>query len=149
MAFLVGPVEVKYDGDPANNRVVDLSKFIDTKKKLIRSITGEIALDYNIGLCTVDAPKAQGACGFLAKAGMIALKDFTIRSANTYAAILAVPLDDQPLATSKRILIQIGTAARPTDWATKDVQIKGEGGKTTPRPRGRQDRPAPLADRRV
>jgi hypothetical protein len=131
LAFLVGPVEVKYDGDPAKSRVVDLSRYIDTKKKLIRSITGEVALDYNVGLCTVDAPKAQGACGFLAKAGMISLKDLTIRSANTYAAILAVSLDDLPLASSKRILIQIGTAARPTDWATKDVQIKGEDGKMT------------------
>ncbi len=131
LAFLVGPVEVKYDGDPSKNRVVDLSRYIDTKKKVIKSVTGEISLDYNIGLCTVDAPKAQGACGFLAKAGTITLKDLSIRSANAYAAILAVPLDDLPLATSKHILIQIGTAARPTDWATKDVQIKGEGGKTT------------------
>ena len=69
LAFLVGPVEVKYDGDPSKNRVVDLSRYIDHDKKLVRSITGEVTLDYNIGLCTVDAPKAQGACGFLAKAG--------------------------------------------------------------------------------
>ena len=131
LAFLVGPVEVKYDGDPAKSRVADLSRYIDPKKKQIRSITGEILLDYNVGLCTVDAPKAQGACGFLAKAGLIQLKDLSIRSANTYATILAVPLDDLPLATSKQILIQIGTAARPTDWATKDVQVKSENGKTT------------------
>jgi hypothetical protein len=132
LAFLVGPVEVKYDGDAAKSRVVDLTRYIDHTKKLIRSVTGEIALDYNIGFCTVDAPKAQGACGFLAKAGTITLRDLSIRSANVYAAILAVPLDDLPLATSKRILIQIGTAARPTDWATKDVSVKGEDGKSTP-----------------
>jgi hypothetical protein len=128
LAFLVGPVEVKYDGDPSKSRVLDLSRYIDHQKKLIRSVTGEVALDYNIGLCTVDAPKAQGACGFLSKAGLITLHDLSIRSANVYAAILAVALDDLPLATSKRILIQIGTAARPTDWATKDVQIKNPDG---------------------
>ncbi len=32
------------------------------------------SLDYDIGLCTVDAPKAQGACGFLARAGTITLE---------------------------------------------------------------------------
>lgn len=129
LAFLVGPVEVKYDGDPEKNRVVDLARYIDHKAKTVRSITGQIVLDYGDGLCTVDAPKAQGACGFLKKAGAINLKDLSIRSANVYAAILAVPLDDQPLATSKRILIQIGTAARPTGWVAKEARWKGEGGK--------------------
>ena len=131
LAFLVGPVEVKYDGDPAQTRVADLSQYIDHAKKRVRSVTGEVMLDYGVGLCTVDAPKAQGACGLLSKAGLIALKDISIRSSNAYAALLAVPLDDQPLATSKRILIQIGTAARPTGWATKDAQVKSEDGKTT------------------
>jgi hypothetical protein len=129
LAFLVGPVEVKYEGDPSKNRVVDLSRYIDHDKKLIRSITGEITLDYNVGLCTVDTPKAQGACGFLAKAGLIKLQDLAIRSANAYATIVAVSLDDLPLATSKRVLIQIGTAARPTGWATKAVEFKAEGDK--------------------
>ena len=131
LAFLVGPVEVKYDGDPAQTRVADLSHYIDHAKKRVRSVTGEVMLDYGVGLCTVDAPKAQGACGLLSKAGLIALKDISIRSSNAYAALLAVPLDDQPLATSKRILIQIGTVARPTGWATKDAQVKSEDGKTT------------------
>ena len=62
-----------------------------------------------MGLCTLDAPKAQGACGFLSRAGLITLKDLSIRSANTYAAILAVSLDDLPLSDSRRILVQIGT----------------------------------------
>jgi hypothetical protein len=129
LAFLVGPVEVKYEGDPSKSRVVDLARFIDHDKKLVRSITGEVALDYNVGLCTVDAPKAQGACGFLAQAGLIRLGDLSIRSANSYATVLAVSLDDLPLATSKSILIQVATAARPTGWATKPAEFK-EGDRT-------------------
>ena len=128
LAFLVGPVEVKYDGDPSKTRVADLSRHIDRDKKLVRSITGEVALDYNIGLCTVDTPKAQGACGFLDRSDLIALRDLSIRSANAYATILAVSLDDLPLSTSKRILIQVGTASRPTGWATKDAEIKNANG---------------------
>ena len=131
LAFLVGPVEVKYDGDPSKNKVVDLARFIDLKKQTVRSVTGEITLDYGRGLCTVDAPKAQGATGFLEKAGLIQLRDVGIRSKNAYATILAVPLDDQPLATSKKILVQVGTAARPTGWSTRDAEFKGEGDKMT------------------
>ena len=131
LAFLVGPVEVKYDGDPSKNKVVDLARYIDPNKKTIRSITGEVTFHYGDGLCTVDAPKAQGACGFLKKAGLIRLGDIAIRSGNAYATLLAVPLDDLPLATSKKILIQVGTAARPTGWATQDAEFKGEGDKPT------------------
>ncbi len=100
-------------------------------RRPIKSITGEVTLDYGDGLCTVDAPKAQGACGFLKKAGLIRLGTIAIRSDNAYATLLAVPLDDQPLATSKKILIQVGTAARPTGWATKDAEFKGEGDRPT------------------
>ena len=96
-------------------------------------MTGEVALDYGKGLCTVDAPKAQGACGFLAKAGPIALRDLGINATNAYAAILAVPLDDLPLATSRKVLIQVTTAARPTGWKTKDADFLAEDGKTTVR----------------
>ncbi len=116
LAFLVGPVEVKYDGDPARTVVADLSKFI-------KSNTGEILMDTEIGICTVDAPKAQGACGYLSKSELIKLSVLQIRSANAYATILAVPLDDQPLATSKKILIQVGTMNRPTGWSSKVVEF--------------------------
>jgi hypothetical protein len=129
LAFLVGPVEVKFDGDPSKTRVADLSGLIDRSKKTIRSNTGEVNLDYGLGVCTLDAPKAQGACGFLVKAGTIALKDVSIRSKNAYATVVAVSMDDQPLATSRRILVQVTTAARPTDWATKDAEFPGDANK--------------------
>jgi len=129
LAFLVGPVEVKYEGDPSLTRVADLGRFVDRDKKLIRSVTGEVTLDYGQGLCTVDAPRAQGACGFLARAGTIGLRDLAIRSTNAYATVLAVPLDDLPLATSRRVLIQVATAARPTGWDAREAEFAGEDGK--------------------
>jgi hypothetical protein len=82
LAFLVGPVDVKYGGEPMKTTVVDLAKYIDKDKKRVMSVTGEINLDYGVGVCTVDAPKAQGASGFLKKAGEIKLSDVTIRSCN-------------------------------------------------------------------
>jgi hypothetical protein len=130
LAFLVGPVEVKFGGDPARTRVIDLTRSIDTRNKVIKSVTGEVTLDYGNGLCTLDAPKAQGACGFLARAGAIKLSDIAIQSGNGYATVIAAALDDRPLATSRKILVQVGTSARPTGWSTKAAEFKGEDGKT-------------------
>jgi hypothetical protein len=130
LAFLVGPVEVKYDGDPAKTRVIDLSRYIDHEKKTIRSNTDEVTLDYGNGLCTLDTPKAQGACGFLSKAGAIRLGDVAIRSQNGYATVAVVSMDDRPLASSRKILVQVGTSARPTGWMTREAEFPGEDGKT-------------------
>ncbi len=114
LAFLVGPVEVVYGSDPSRTRVADLARSIDQKARVVRSNTGQLAWDYGRGLCTVNAPAAQGATGFLGRVGPVALGDVTIRSDNDYATILVVSLDGKPLARSARILIQAGTHA-PAD----------------------------------
>jgi hypothetical protein len=130
LAFLVGPVEIKYDGEPAKSRVIDLSRYIDNQKKVVRSITGEVVLDHGSGLCTVDTPRAQGACGFLAKAKAIRLSDIAIRSHNGYAAVAVVSMDGEPIASSRKILVQVGTSARPDGWKTRTAEFPGEDGKT-------------------
>jgi len=129
LAFLVGRVEVVYGGDPAKTRVENLAPCIDADRKTVRSITGEIVLDYGGGVCRLDAPKAQGACGFLGAAGEIALSALTLRSENAYASILAVAMDDRPLAESGRILIQVGTTARPTGWRTEPAEVTAKNAK--------------------
>jgi hypothetical protein len=117
LAFLVGKVEVVYAGDPAKSKVSpELARLIDTGAKTVTSITGEQKLDYGNGLLTVNAPKAQGAAGFLGKAGTITLGDVAITCANPYATITAVAMDDKPLKDSAKVLVQIGTTQRPTGW---------------------------------
>ena len=98
LAFLVGPVQVVYGSDPAKTTVADLSRYIDREKKVVRSDTGQLAWDYGRGLCTLDAPRAQGVTGFLRPVGSIKLGDVTIRSENQYATVLVVSLDGTPLA---------------------------------------------------
>jgi hypothetical protein len=131
LAFLVGPVHVKYGGDPANSRVSDeLPKRMGKDEGVARSVTGELAFDYKRGVCTVATDKFAGACGFLKDAGgtFSAGKHVTIRSDNGYAAVSVVSLDDQPLDASKRVLIQVGTAARLTGFATRPAKFQAEGG---------------------
>ena len=138
LAFLVGPVEVRYgaaggagNGVGAGSLVSDLAPYIDHDKKTIRSVTGELAWNYGAGLCTLNAPKAQGATGFLKGAGPIQLGDVAIQSGSDYATITVVALDNQPLATTKKALVQIGTVARPTGWQDREATITSDDGKTT------------------
>jgi hypothetical protein len=131
LAFLVGPVEVKYGGDPAKNRVADLSKYIDHDAKTVRSVTGEITLDYGKGICTLNAPKAQGVSGFLSKEGSFSLRDITVKSGNDYATVMVVPMDGKAIGESGKLLVQVGTYARPTGWKSEPTDFKSDDGKET------------------
>jgi hypothetical protein len=131
LAFLVGPVEVKYGGSHDKSRVAELSHYIDASSHTVRSNTGEIKLDYGEGLFTLNAPKAQGASGFLRKAGEIALSDITLRSGNDYATVAVVSMDGKALSASKRILVQTGTYVRPTGWQSRPTDFKSDDGKQT------------------
>lgn len=118
LAFLVGPVRTRYDADATRTQVLDLSQFIDAEAQVVRSATGEVAFDYGRGVCTVNAPRVQGACGFLGERGEVSLTDVKIACGNDYAAVLVVSLDGEPLARSGSVLVQVGTTARPTGWTT-------------------------------
>ncbi len=127
LAFLVGPVRVVYGSDASKSFVADLSPYIDRDAGTVRSNTGQIDLDYGLGLYRVNAPKAQAAAGFLAQAGAVELADVTIDCHNAYASIVVVPLDDQPLATSGKVLVQVGTVTRPTGWKARPAKFEASG----------------------
>lgn len=123
LAFLVGRVEVKYGGDPAKSKVVDLGRYIDGAAHTVKSDTGQEQLDIAKGVYRVDAPKLQGAAGFLGATGAIQLHDVTIKCANDYASVVAVALDAAPLRTSRKVLVQVGTESRPTGWKERPTSI--------------------------
>ncbi len=108
LSFFVGRVERTLD-PTARPVAADLSKYIDRDKKIIASSSGEIVWDYSRGLLTVNSPRSQAAVGFLAKAGPIKLGDVTIESRNDYGTIHVISLDGQPLASSRKILVQAFT----------------------------------------
>ncbi len=133
LAAFVGKVRrtwVAKDGDAAQS--ADLPKYIDRDAKRVRSVDGTLDWDYGTGLVTIDTPRAQGATGFLKKAGRIDLGNVVIDSENEFGTVLVIALDDQPLETSKRILIQTMTEERPYGWKTDgDGRITDLGGQPT------------------
>jgi hypothetical protein len=117
LAFLTGRVEVNVSAQGAASRVTDLSRLIDHGAKVVRSNTGELRWDYGRGLVTIDAPAAQGVTGFLSKAGAVALGDVTISSPLDYGSILVVSMDGKPLASSRKLLLQVMSEDNNTGWS--------------------------------
>jgi hypothetical protein len=118
IAYLAGGVQVKYNTPTdAKNITANLGQLLNLKDKVVTSTTGQLRWDYKNGLCTMNAPAAQGVAGFLKTASPTTqLADVKITSDNEYAVVNVVAMDDKPLKTSGKILVQVGTTYRPFQW---------------------------------
>ena len=124
LTFLTGPVKVTYGGDPAENFVSGkLDELIDEEKGRVKSVTGEIELDYLDGIFTFSSEKAACVSGFLKSGGVITLGDVSVKSENDYITLGVGSLDDLPLSESRRILIQAGTIYRPSGWQEEEASF--------------------------
>ncbi len=120
-AFQVGPVQIAFGKDPAQTQVAPLATW--TGAGDIRSNTGELVMDALRGFCTINAPKAQGVAAHFLGAPAHQLQDVKFVSENTFGAAMAVSLDDAPLKTSHRILVQFATQSRPNGWSDVPTSI--------------------------
>ena len=114
LGYLAGPVLVSYDSDPRKSSAAGF----DVSDGVVTSLTGQLKWNRDAGICFLDAPKAQGATGFIG-GRTITLSSLVIRCENQYATVYAVSADGLPLTDSKKILLQIGTTARPHGWKTE------------------------------
>jgi hypothetical protein len=118
----VGRSHVTFADKPGGVELTDLTPFIDRARMSVTSTTGELKLDYGKGLVVMNAARAQGASGAFNAAGKIELADLTISSDLDLAHIIAVALDDQPIKTSRRILLQAMTEERASGFETEAVK---------------------------
>lgn len=129
-AYLVGPVEVTFGADPLPSRTAKLSRWIEPDR--VRANTGELALDHRRGVATIDTPRTQGVAAHFSHAREHQLSVLGLRSDNDFGALMAVSLDDQPLARSTRVLLQYATRSRPTGWQDKPATLQLDGGVQVP-----------------
>lgn len=97
---------------------------IDAKAKTLRSVDGQLTLDWGVGLLRIRSAKAQGAVGFLKRAGTIDLPDMVIDLDNEYASVICVPLDGKTLAESDRLLLTVVTETRNYGRTTEPTTFK-------------------------
>ena len=100
--FAIGRVTVGFDSDKTTNW--DLSKYWDQPARTIRSATDELTWDYGRQLVTVNSPKTEAVVG---RPGdqPITLRGVTAKFRTPFVSTIFTPLDDLPLAASRRILI--------------------------------------------
>jgi hypothetical protein len=126
LSYYVGPFVRSFDKNSRSSRI-DFTKYIDRDKKLVRSVTDELEWDYATGLASVNTPRSQGATGFLQKAGRIELGDVSIECGNEFASILVTSLDDQAIASSKKLLIQATTEDKLFGFSASNGRITNLG----------------------
>ena len=127
LVHLAGRVSVRFEDRGAASVIKDLSPFIDRDRKVVRGSNGQLDLDYGVGVLKINAPAAQGVSGDLKAAGTVDLADLSVTSGSDLEHVVAVSLDDRPLASSGRILLQVMTEEQPTGFRA----IAGPGGVKT------------------
>lgn len=123
-ALAVGRVVVEYVDQAKKTEFVDLSQYStswDGNNLLpppFVSTTGELfwhsGKNPRDGIIYINSPKTQAVVGFI-KNMEVSVKGGLICSQNPYAAIYITSLDDDPVASSKHLLITTIARARNTD----------------------------------
>ena len=92
---------------------------IDHTAKTITSTHHQLHLDYEHGVLTINAPKAQGASGNLKSLGSISLADLSLQSNLELGHFVLVSLDDRPIHSSARMLLQVMSEEQNSGWQTE------------------------------
>jgi hypothetical protein len=120
LIHFAGRTNVTIDDAGGPSRLTPLDSLVDRKAQRVRSSNGQIILDYGRGLMAINAPKAQAAVGALGKVPKVTLADLQVESDLELGAVIAVALDDQPLATSTRILLQVMSEEKSNGFETAE-----------------------------
>ena len=118
----VGQTRVDFTDQPPQVQVNVEPGWIDHEGRTVKSSHGQLVLDYGRGVLTINAPKAQGASGDLKSRGKLLLEDVSIESDLDLGHIVLVPLDDQPIRSSKRMLLQVMSEERNSGWKTETLE---------------------------
>jgi len=124
LVHYVGRTEVSF-GDISSVTLNVARGLIDHDATKIISSHRQLQLDYGNGVLTINAPKAQGISGDVKSAGEASLADVSIKSNLDLAHIIVVPLDDQPIRSSRKLLLQVMSEEQNSGWKTEDI----DGGK--------------------
>jgi hypothetical protein len=128
LSYYVGRVSRAFTQKSGTKVEPNLPQLIDREKGIVRSLTGELTLDYRRGLATVVTPRSCGVAGFLALAGTISLGDATVTSRNEFGHVWLISLDGKPIRESRKILLQTMTEERPFGFRVEGDRIAALGG---------------------
>ena len=126
-ALAIGRVTAAFDGGTTEKK--DLSPYWDAEKKIVTSSTGELEWDYGRQVVTLVAPKTQAILG---RAGgqTFDLPGVKATVKTPFVSLIFTPLDDEPLARSRHILITAMARDKQTGarYSEDGSQLLAKGG---------------------
>jgi len=124
LVHYAGQTRVTFTDQPGSVTLSPLASLIDHDRKTVKASHGQLLLDYGQGLLRIQAPAVQGASGNLKSGGSIKLGALTIESDLDLGHVVLVAMDGQPLAASRRMLLQVMSEEKATQFQTEPA---GEG----------------------
>ena len=121
LVHYAGRTNVNFTAQGGPAKLKNLASYIDRAHETVISTNKQLKLDYGKGVLAINAPAAQGLSGNLKDAGPAELKDLSIVSDMTLGHIIAVSLDNKPLMTSQRILLQVMSEEQNSEWKTEQA----------------------------
>jgi hypothetical protein len=123
----IGRVTVSFDG--GKSKALDLDKYWNPTKKIVRSMTGQLEWDYGRQLVTLRAPKTQAIVG-RAAGEPIELPGVSAKVKTPFVSLIFTPLDDKRLQESQHILITAMARDRQTntEYSPDGKQLLAIGG---------------------
>ncbi len=81
-------------------------RFFDRYNSIVRSETGELTLDGNVGVLEINSDKVQGVCGFIG-GRKYSLPKLDVDVKNSHSSVIAVSKDGKPLFESKEYYLVV------------------------------------------
>jgi hypothetical protein len=120
LAFLQGPVEVVFDAAEVSlPRAVE--PLYNEERRVATNGSGELTWDVGDGIFTLVTPRAEAVVGFLSRAPF-ELRELRVDVQLDYGAVALVALDDRPLQSSRRMLLQVMSEVQNDGFATTGDQ---------------------------
>jgi hypothetical protein len=100
---------------PGVTAITDVARdFIPQHQTYVASDTGQLKRDWALGVQTIDSPMSQAVLGWVG-GRRFELHDATFEIRTPKAAVALTSLDEQPIATSKRVLLTAVAQVAPTE----------------------------------
>lgn len=116
LSCYVGPMVRTYGVPATQGAQRDVSRYLSRDAKTVASLNGQLRWDYGKGLSVIDTPRTQGTAGFLSAAGTVATTNLKVAMTGEFGTVMAVSLDGEPIARSRKVLLQIMTEDRPAGF---------------------------------
>jgi hypothetical protein len=122
LVHLVGQTRVRFSESGGPPKLQNVSDLIERKPGRVTASSGQLTWKWQNDVLEIAGDQAQGAVGDLTS--KVQLPDVTI-TGSSLSEIVLVSLDDKPLATSGKILLQAMTEEKATGFATdKDTGVR-------------------------